>query len=196
MNRDNPQHLAHCRHRSRCDEAQSCNGKPCEAAMSGALNCGIQGDFPTALRESRKLLLEAMHRDDAQPIIDALERARTAQDRRVTELLAANTREVERRREAEAAVDEIAAYIGRLYAAAKHDAETCDPSDVGMDGIPIVAWRRAYLEGCKDMAEGVATYVGAARHDDFKNAARASYAAETATLKQTPVDRQGGSPDV
>src|SRR6185437_14796963 len=37
----------------------------------------------------------------------ALERARTAQDRRVTELLAVNTREVERRREAEARLAEM-----------------------------------------------------------------------------------------
>src|SRR6185437_3000874 len=37
----------------------------------------------------------------------ALERARTAQDRRVTELLVANAREVERRREAEARLAEM-----------------------------------------------------------------------------------------
>jgi len=152
--------------------------------------------FKSDMARVRQLVAAALHTSDASPILDALADLQVAHEACTADLLAANTREVERRREAEAAVDEIAAYIGRLYAAAKHDAETCDPSDVGMDGIPIVAWRRAYLEGCKDMAEGVATYVGAARHDDFKNAARASYAAETATLKQTPVDRQGGSPDV
>lgn len=44
MNRDNPQHLANCRHRPRCDEAQSCNGKPCEAPMSERPHL-IAGEF-------------------------------------------------------------------------------------------------------------------------------------------------------
>lgn len=46
-------------------------------------------------------------------------------------------------------------YIGELWAAATHDHETADPADVGMGGVPIKAWRNAYREGVKDMAEGI-----------------------------------------
>lgn len=46
-------------------------------------------------------------------------------------------------------------YIGTLLNAARADLKAADPADVGMSGIPITAWRGAYLEGCRDMASGV-----------------------------------------
>lgn len=76
-------------------------------------------------------------------------------------------------------VGDVAQYIGNLYGAAWHDAETANPSDVTFDGTAVSAWRRAYLEGCKDMANGVA-----ARLPEMKDAVLAAFQTQRALLAQ------------
>ncbi len=80
----------------------------------------------------------------------------------------------------------VAKYVGELWAAAKHDLETATPADVGLNGISIVGWRRAYLEGCKDMAEGIATRLPEAVREDFKRIVFDTASAELASLKANP----------
>lgn len=49
--------------------------------------------------------------------------------------------------------DEVLAVIGEQVSAARHDYETCDPSDVGLHGVNIKQWREGYYEGVKDLAQ-------------------------------------------
>lgn len=78
--------------------------------------------------------------------------------------------------------DKIAEYLGELYAAAQHDLKTANPADVGIGGVPVVGWRQAYVEGCKDMVEGVVTRVPDQQREEVKTAVLAAFEAETARL--------------
>lgn len=78
----------------------------------------------------------------------------------------------------------IAAYTGELTAAAKHDLQSADPADVGMNGVSIVEWCKAYLEGCRDMANGVYTRVDEKMKAGFEKAARAAFDATLAEEKR------------
>ncbi len=66
--------------------------------------------------------------------------------------------------------ENIALYIGNLCAAAKYDLEHANSSDVVLNGMSIVGWRQAYLEGCKDMAEGILERI----HGSLRQAAKKS----------------------
>lgn len=82
----------------------------------------------------------------------------------------------------EASLEEVASYIGSLYAAAKHDLESASPGDVGLDGVSIVGWRQGYLEGCKDMAEGIITRLPESERERLRPKMLAAFHAETSTL--------------
>ncbi len=56
-------------------------------------------------------------------------------------------------------LDKVAEAMGELCGAARGDWVTASPADVGMHGLPVKAWREAYFEGCKDMAEKIAAQV-------------------------------------
>lgn len=51
--------------------------------------------------------------------------------------------------------DEVLAVMGELVAVARSDWETCDPGDVGLNGVVIKQWREGYYEGCKDIASTI-----------------------------------------
>lgn len=76
----------------------------------------------------------------------------------------------------------IAAYTGELTAAATHDLQAADPSDVGMNGVSIVEWRKAYLEGCRDMANGVYSRVDEKMKAGFEKVAREAFSSTSAAL--------------
>ena len=85
--------------------------------------------------------------------------------------------------------EKIAEYVGELTAAAKHDWKTANPSDVGMNGVPIVGWRDAYHEGCRDMANGVFTRVPEEIRERFQNKVVERY---NATLAELAVEHTNG----
>ena len=58
--------------------------------------------FKSDMARVRQLVASALHTSDASPILDALADLQVAHEARAAELLVANAREVERRREAEA----------------------------------------------------------------------------------------------
>lgn len=89
----------------------------------------------------------------------------------------------------------VAAYIGELYAAALHDLETANPSDVGLNGVPIRAWREAYLEGCKDMAEGIVTRIPEQHREAIKTIVHSSAEKEIARLREQMTKSQRGTPE-
>lgn len=85
--------------------------------------------------------------------------------------------------ELEVAQPAIIEYLGNLYGAAKHDWETANPADVGLHGIPVKAWRDAYLEGIKNSASGVVSKFPAREQEATKalfheTAARAALQAQ------------------
>ena len=56
-------------------------------------------------------------------------------------------------------LDRLADFMGKLCGTARYDWVSADPGDVGLHGVPIKQWRDAYFEGCRDMAEGIASLV-------------------------------------
>lgn len=83
--------------------------------------------------------------------------------------------------------DEIAVYMGRLYAAALHDIGQAAPGDVDLTGTSIVRWREAYLEGIKDMGQGILTRVPIEHRDAALKAVHAARDLETKELT-SPAD--------
>jgi hypothetical protein len=71
--------------------------------------------------------------------------------------------------------DKIAEYMGELCGAARHDWTIADPSDVGLNGVPIKGWRAAYFEGCKDMAEGIASRLPEELRETVKEVVQAAF---------------------
>ena len=82
--------------------------------------------------------------------------------------------------------NKIAEYMGELYGAAKHDLTASNPADVGLNGVSVIGWREAYLEGCKDMAEGVVTRIPEDIREAVKAIVRASFVATLAKESATP----------
>jgi hypothetical protein len=80
----------------------------------------------------------------------------------------------------------IAKLIGEMMAAATHDLKTADPSDVGMNGVPIRAWREAYAEGCKDMANKVVSGFATEQFATAKQNVMEAFHAEMEKLAPTP----------
>lgn len=71
--------------------------------------------------------------------------------------------------------DKIAEYMGELCGAAKHDLNTANPSDVGLNGVPVMGWRQAYFEGCKDMAQGIFSRIPEEHREAVKAATQAAF---------------------
>lgn len=71
--------------------------------------------------------------------------------------------------------DKIAEYVGELCGAAKHDSNTADPTEVGLNGVPVFGWRQAYFEGCQDMANGIFSRVPTEHQEAFKATALAAF---------------------
>lgn len=86
--------------------------------------------------------------------------------------------------------DEIIAYMGTLYGAALHDLETANPSDVGLNGVSIVEWRKAYLEGIKDTVGGIVTRVPDEKRGEVAIAIRTACDKELETLRASQPAQQ------
>lgn len=84
--------------------------------------------------------------------------------------------------------------IGKLMAAATHDLKTADPSDVGLGGIPVRAWREAYAEGCRDMANKVSTSLPESMHPEIKQAVMTAFNEEFARLEAATLTSQQEKP--
>lgn len=87
-------------------------------------------------------------------------------------------------------LDKIAEYAGKLCGAAQRDLNEAKPEDVGLNGMPVLGWRKAYLEGCKDMANGVAAQINdgwlARFHNLFRSAFDAALKGDDGTDQQRP----------
>lgn len=80
--------------------------------------------------------------------------------------------------------DKVANCVGELCGAAKHDMLVADPSDVGLNGIPIAQWRAAYFEGCNDMANQISSLVPAEHREAFEAQAHAAFARSFANAEK------------
>ena len=80
--------------------------------------------------------------------------------------------------------DEVLAVIGEQVAAARHDWETCDPADVGLNGVVIKQWREGYYEGCKDVAQIMVGRLPKEHQEYAGRKIRESFKAETEKLKE------------
>ena len=72
-------------------------------------------------------------------------------------------------------LDRLADFMGKLCGTARYDWVSADSGDVGLHGVPIKQWRDAYFEGCKDMAEGIASLVPVECRETMKQIAQASF---------------------
>lgn len=93
--------------------------------------------------------------------------------------------------------DEVLAAIGEQVAAAKHDWDAADPSDVGLNGVIIKQWREGYFEGCKDIAHTVVARLPKGQQKEAGERITASFMAEAKKLKEvtlapSPAYREGG----
>jgi hypothetical protein len=83
-------------------------------------------------------------------------------------------------------LDKIADYMGELCGAARRDLDAADPRDVGLNGMPVKQWRAAYLEGCQDMANGIASKLPKECQETIKNIVTAAFERERGRIE--PVD--------
>jgi hypothetical protein len=80
--------------------------------------------------------------------------------------------------------DQVLAIMGEQVAAARHDWETCDPGDVGLNGVIIKQWREGYMEGCKDMVNVIVSRVPEDQRKEVGDKITASFKAEGEKLKE------------
>ena len=69
----------------------------------------------------------------------------------------------------------LAEQIGGLCGAARYDWLSADPSEVGLDGVPVKGWRDGYFEGCKDMADKALSCVPEVHHEKFREIAKTAF---------------------
>lgn len=74
-------------------------------------------------------------------------------------------------------LERMAKGIGEMYAAAVTDHAEAGPEEIGLEGVHIKTWRKAYAEGCKDMAEKVGSFVPISDQAMFKIAVLESFKA-------------------
>ena len=80
--------------------------------------------------------------------------------------------------------DEVLTAMGEQVAAARHDWETCDPGDVGLNGVVIKQWREGYYEGCKDVVQSMVGRLPKDHQDYAGRKITESFKAETEKLKE------------
>lgn len=80
--------------------------------------------------------------------------------------------------------------IGTLVAAATHDYRHADPAAVGLNGVPVLAWREAYMTGCKDMANKLSASFPEDVYAEIKKAVEEAWRTEYARLETLALTSQ------